>query len=85
MAIDKKKLVQKSKYGLRRAVFSRTGLVALLFLLQAGLLISVMVWFQERQAHVSGASAVLTMIAPTSSKENRVSRQSALPPGGRNL
>ena len=31
MAIDKKKLVQKSKYGLRRAVFSRTGLVALLF------------------------------------------------------
>ena len=63
MAIDKKKLVQKSKYGLRRAVFSRTGLVALLFLLQAGLLISVMVWFQEWQAHVSGASAVLTMIA----------------------
>ena len=63
MAIDKKKLVQKSKYGLRRAVFSWTGLVALLFLLQAGLLISVMVWFQEWQAHVSGASAVLTMIA----------------------
>ena len=63
MAIDKEKLVQKSKYGLRRAIFSRTGLVALLFLLQAGLLISVMVWFQDWQAHVAGASAVLTMIA----------------------
>ena len=63
MAINKEALVQKSKYGLRRAIFSRTGLVALLFLLQAGLLISVMVWFQEWQAHVVGASAVLTMAA----------------------
>ena len=63
MRIDKEELVQKSKYGLRRAVFSRTGLVALLFLLQAGLLISVMVWFQEWQAHLAGASSVLTMIA----------------------
>ena len=61
MAINREELVQKSKYGLRRAIFSRTGLVALLFLLQAGLLVSVMVWFQEWQAHVMGGSVILTM------------------------
>ena len=61
MSINKEELVQRSRYGLRRAIFSRTGLVALLFLIQVGLLISVMVWFQEWQAHVVGASAVLTM------------------------
>ena len=63
MAINREELVQRSKYGLRRAIFSRTGLVALLFLVQAGLLISVMVWFQEWQAQVVGASAALTMIS----------------------
>ena len=63
MSINREELVQRGKYGLRRALFSRTGLVALLFLLQAGLLIAVMVWFQEWQAHVLGGSAVLTMAA----------------------
>ncbi len=63
MSINREELVQRGKYGLRRAVFSRTGLVALLFLLQAGLLIAVMVWFQEWQTHVIGGSAALTMAA----------------------
>ena len=63
MSMDKNELVQKSKYGLRRALFSRTGLVLLLFLIQAGLLVSVMLWLQEWQAHVFGGSAVLTVIA----------------------
>ena len=63
MAINKEELVQRGKYGLRRAIFSRTGLVALLFLVQVGLLISVMVWFQEWQAHVMGGSLALTMAA----------------------
>ena len=63
MSINREELVQRSKYGLRRAIFSRTGLVLLLFLLQAGLLVSVMVWFQEWQAQVVGASAALTMIS----------------------
>ena len=63
MSINKEELVQRSRYGLRRAIFSRTGLVLLLFLLQAGLLVSVMVWFQEWQAQVVGASAALTMIS----------------------
>ena len=48
MAINKEELVQRSRYGLRRAVFSRTGLVALLFLVQVGLLVSVMVWFNVK-------------------------------------
>ena len=60
MAIDKEELVQKSKYGLTRAIFGRTGLILLLFLLQAGLLVSVMFWFQEFQTHVVGGSLVLT-------------------------
>ena len=40
MSINREELVQRSKYGLRRAIFSRTGLVLLLFLVQAGLLVS---------------------------------------------
>ena len=63
MSIGKDELVQRSKRGLGRAIFSRTGLILLLFLVQAGLLLSVMIWFQEWQAHVVGASSVLTMIA----------------------
>ena len=63
MAIDKEELVQKSKYGLRRAIFGRTGLILLLFLIQAGLLVSVMIWFQEFQTHVVGGSLVLTAVA----------------------
>ena len=63
MSINREELVQRSKYGLRRAIFSRTGLVALLFLIQAGLLVSVMIWFQEWQAHLVGASSALTMAA----------------------
>ena len=61
MAIDKEELVEKSKYGLSRAIFGRTGLILLLFLIQAGLLLSVMFWFQEFQTHVVGGSLVLTM------------------------
>jgi len=63
LGINREELVQRGKYGLRRAIFSRTGLVALLFLLQAGLLVSVMVWFQEWQTHLVGGSMVLTMAA----------------------
>ena len=63
MGIGKDDLVKKSKYGLRRAIFGRTGLILVLFLLQAGLLVSVMVWFRDWHSHVMGGSAVLTAIA----------------------
>ena len=63
MAITRKELVQRSKHGLRRAIFSRTGLVALLFLVQAGLLLAVMLRFQQWQAHLVGGSALLTVVA----------------------
>ena len=61
MAMNKEELVQKGKYGLRRAIFGRTGLILLLFLLQAGLLLSMMVWFWDFQAHFLGGSVVLTV------------------------
>jgi len=63
MGSKQEEFVQRSKRGLRRAIFSRTGLILLLFLLQAGLLVSVMVWFQEWQAQVLGGSLVLTAVA----------------------
>ena len=63
MNLGKDELMQRSRRGLGRAIFSRTGLILLMFLVQAGLLVSVMVWFQEWQAHVMGGSAALTMIA----------------------
>ena len=63
MGMGKEDLVKKSKYGLRRAIFGRTGLILMLFLLQAGLLVSVMVWFRDWHSHVMGGSAVLTAIA----------------------
>ena len=63
MNLGKDELIQRSRRGLGRAIFSRTGLILLLFLVQAGLLVSVMVWFQEWQTHVMGGSAALTMIA----------------------
>ena len=63
MGIGNNEFVQRSKRGLGRAIFSRTGLILLLFLVQAGLLFSVMMWFQGWQAHVMGGSVVLTMIA----------------------
>ena len=63
MAIKREELVQRSKYGLRRAIFGRTGLILLLFLLQVGLLLSAMLWFQDWQAHLVGGSAVLSTVA----------------------
>ena len=63
MKVNREELVQRGKYGLIRAIFGRTGLVLLLFLLQAGLLLSVMVWFRDFQSHLLGGSAVLSAVA----------------------
>ena len=63
MRANREELVQRGKYGLLRAIFGRTGLVLLLFLVQAGLLVSVMVWFRDWQAHLLGGSAVLSTVA----------------------
>ena len=63
MTFGKDELVQRSKYGIRRALFSRMGLIFLLFLIQAGLLVSVLLWLQEWQAHVMGGSLVLSIFA----------------------
>lgn len=63
MKMNREELVQRGKYGLRRAIFGRTGLVLLLFLLQAGLLLSAMVWFRDWQTHLLGGTAVLSTVA----------------------
>lgn len=63
MKTRKEKLVQRGKRGLMRVIFSRTGLVLLLFLVQLGLLGSVMVWFRDWHLHYVGGTAALTVIA----------------------
>ena len=63
MTLKKEELVQRGKRGLLRAIFSRTGLILLLFLVQVGLLLSVMVWFQEWQAHAMGGSLLLSAVS----------------------
>ena len=63
MGTGKEKFVQRSRRSFFRVVFSRTGLIALLFLIQLGLLLSVMLWLGEWQAHLLGGSLVLAMIA----------------------
>lgn len=63
MAERTEKLVQQSKQGLLRVIFSRTGLVLLLFLLQVGILGAVMVWFRDWHLHYVGGTTVLTIIA----------------------
>ena len=61
MGNKKHDIVQRGKRGLLRVLFSRTGLITLLFLVQVGLLVSVMLWFQEWYSHVMGASLMLTI------------------------
>ncbi len=62
MEIRNKELVQKGKRGLLRVVFSRTGLIVLLFLVQLGLLGLVFLRFREFQAHILGGSAALSVV-----------------------
>ncbi len=62
MELKKEELVQKGKRGLLRAVFSRTGLIFLLFLIQLGLLVLVFWRFQQFQTHVLGGSLLLSVI-----------------------
>ena len=63
MEAGKEKLVQRGKRGLMRVIFSRTGLVLLLFLVQLGLLGAVMVWFRDWHVHYVGGTVALTVIA----------------------
>ncbi len=62
MDIKKEELVQKGKRGLLRMVFSRMGLIFLLFLLQVGLLVLGFWHFREFQTHLLGGSLALSVI-----------------------
>jgi cardiolipin synthase len=60
MGVKREELVQRGKRSLRRVIFSRTGLIALLFLTQVGLLGAVFIWFQDLYTHVLGGTLLLT-------------------------
>ncbi len=55
-------LLKKGQKGLIHAVFSRFGLILLLFLLQVGLLFSVFNLFAEFLPHILGGSILFTLI-----------------------
>lgn len=56
------RLLKKSRKGLLRLVFSRTGLVALLLLIQIGLLMGVFIFFSEYLPYFYVVDAVFTVI-----------------------
>ncbi len=56
------RLLKKGKRGLLRMIFSRMGIFLLLLLLQAGLLFSLFVWFEQLLPHILGGAAVFSLI-----------------------
>ena len=56
------RLLKKGKRGMIRVIFGRTGLVLLLFCLQAGLLFSVFRWFVGLVPHLFGGAILFTAI-----------------------
>ncbi len=56
------RLMPRKKRGLLRLVFSRVGLMAVLILLQAGILLTVYGWFIEYIKWFTGAQAIFTVM-----------------------
>ncbi len=59
-AEKRRELLKRGKKGLLHLVFSRTGIVTLLLLLQIGALVLLMLRFQEYSVHYYSVSAVLS-------------------------
>ena len=55
-------LLKKGKKGMTQAVFSRFGLILLLFMLQAAFYISIYSWFEERIPQMLGGTTFLKVI-----------------------
>ncbi len=55
-------LLQKGQKGLIHAVFSRLGLILLLFAVQVLLLLSIFQWFEEFLPHILGGTALFIVI-----------------------
>ena len=58
----KKQLIQKGKHGLWRVIFSRTGIIVLLLLLQIALMLTLYLRFQQYMVHYFSVSGVLTAV-----------------------
>ena len=56
----KKQLIQKGKHGLWRVIFSRTGIIVLLLLLQIALMLTLYLRFRQYMVHYFSVSSVLT-------------------------
>lgn len=56
------RLLKKGQKGLIHALFSRFGVILLLFLLQVWILLSVFVWFEDLQPYVSGVTMLFTVV-----------------------
>ena len=56
------RLLKKGQKGLVHALFSRFGLILLLFLLQVSIIFSVFIWFRDLQIYISGVAAVFSVV-----------------------
>lgn len=56
------RLLKKGQKGLIHALFSRFGVILLLFLLQVWFLFSILVWFEDLQPYISGVTVLFTVV-----------------------
>lgn len=55
-------LLKKGKKGMSHAVFSRFGMILLLFLVQVALYLNIFNWFEARMPHILGGTAFLEVL-----------------------
>ena len=55
-------LLKKGQKGIVHALFSRFGLILLLFLVQVLILFSIFQWFEEFLPHILGGTALFTFV-----------------------
>ena len=56
------RLLKRGQKGLIHALFSRFGVILLLFLLQVAILFSVLFWFQDLQPYISGLMTSFSVV-----------------------
>lgn len=56
------RLLKRGQKGLIHALFSRFGVILLLFLLQVAILFSVFMWFRELQPYISGLMTLFSVV-----------------------
>lgn len=56
------RLLKKGQKGLVHALFSRFGLILLLFLLQVSIIFSMFMWFKDLQIYISGVAVLFSVV-----------------------